>query len=257
MDDQNMGEVSQAAVDPATDAPTSGSVNEVVDQQPTEAQSTEAETVTNEVGDIPKDNAAWAAMRTENKRLKEVLEDVDPEYLNKLRGATTPQEPMYQQFTPVSDDADYSEVTNRLNFTQQQAIRANEQLARMQQQMELQQDRMAEDAYPELKTDKVFQQIVAEKKLAARVLGHDKTTMEIAREVSKLLSRREEQVAVQTAQATKQEMLDKQAATAEAKGQSSAARYALDDESLRNRVRKGDSDAQTQVAKRLIADLEF
>lgn len=255
MTDEQPGEVSQAAVEPATEVPASESTEEVVDQQQPDEQSTEKETV-NEV-DVPKDNAAWAAMRAENKRLKEAVADVDPEYLNMLRGAVGPQEYQQPQYTPVQDDADYTEVTSRLNWTQQQALQANHQIAKLQNQLELQQDRMAEEAYPELKTDKVFQQLVAEKKLAARVLGKDVTTSEIARGVKKLLDRREEQVAVQAAQSAKQEVIEKQAATAEARGQSSAGKPAEDDESLRIRVRKGDSDAQTQVAKGLIADLEF
>lgn len=255
MIDEQTGEVSQAAVEPATEVPDSESPEEVVDQQQPDEQSTETETV-NEV-DVPKDNAAWAALRVENKRLKEVVAEVDPEYLNMLRGAVRPQEYNQPEFNPVSDDTDYSEVTNRLNWTQQQAVQANQQISRLQNQLETQQDRMAEEAYPELKTDKEFQQIVAEKKLAARVLGRDVTTMEIARDVKKLLSRRDEQISVQAAQDARREVAEKQVATAEARGQSSAGKPMEDDESLRMRVRKGDSDAQTQVAKGLIADLEF
>lgn len=256
MTDEQTGEVSQAVVEPTTEVPASESTEEVVDQQQPTEQSTEPETV-NEVDDRPpKDNAAWAAMRAENKRLKEAVETVDPEYLEKLRGAVAPQEPYAPQFNPVTDDADYSEVTQRLNWTQQQALNAQQQLARMQQQLELQQDRQAEEAFPELKSDKEFQQLVAEKKLAARVLGREATTLEIARSVKKLLSRREEQVAVQTAQDTKQRIIEKQAAIAEGKGQS-ITNLSQDDESLRMRVRQGDQSAQEEVAKRLIADLEF
>lgn len=258
MTDDQTGEVSNTAEVPAQEVPASESPEEAVDQQqPAETVNPESETGTNEVDDKPpKDNAAWAAMRAENKRLKEAI-NVDPEYIEKLRGAVGPQEVVPQRYEPVTGDTDYTVVTDRLNWTQQQALRANEQIARLQNQLELQQDRAAEEAFPELKTDKAFQQIVAEKKLAARVLGKDVTTTEIAREVSKLLSRREEQVVAQTAANTKQQIIEKQAATAEAKGQTSGGISSQDDESLRNRVRKGDMEAQTQVAKGLIADLEF
>jgi hypothetical protein len=258
MIDEQTGEVSEQVTVETQEVPASESQPEAVDQQLEETQDPEPETGENEVDDTPpKDNAAWAAMRAENKRLKEATERVDPEYLEKLRGATAPQEPYAPQFTPVNDDADYSEVTQRLNWTQQQAMSAQQQLARMQQQLELQQDRQAEEAFPELKSDKEFQQLVAEKKLAARVLGRDATTLEIARSVKKLLSRREEQVAVQTAQATKQHIIDKQAATAEGKGQASPGSQTTGDDELRQKVRMGNADAETEAARRLIADLEF
>lgn len=254
MIDEQAGEVSQEAPVEAQDVPASESQPEAADQQPMGTQDPETETGENEV-DTPKDNATWAAMRVENKRLKEALEDVDPEYLNRLQSAVAPQEYTMPQVNPLNDDADYSEVTRSLNWTQQQALQSQQQIARLQNQLELQQDRMAEDAYPELKTDKVFQQLVAEKKLAARVLGKDVTTTEIARDVKRLLDRREEQVAVQAAQSAKQQVIEKQMATAEAKGQSGAKQVV--DEDLRYRVRKGDAEAQTEVARGLIADLEF
>lgn len=257
MNDQQPGE-NEVAEAPAQDVPASESTEQVADQpQPQVQQSPEPETGKNEVGETPKDNAAWAAMRAENKRLKEALDTVDPAYLERLRGAVTPQEYIAPQVPQVSEDADYSQVTRQVNWTQDQAIRANQQVAKLQQQIELQQDREAERAYPELKTDKVFQQIVAEKKLAARVLGHDRTTLEIADEVARLLNRRDEQVAVKTAEKTKAQILERQAISSEPRGQTSGGRSAATDEDTRMRVRRGDQQAVNEVAKNLIADLEF
>lgn len=257
MTDQPTGD-GQTAEAPATDAPVSESQEEVVDQQPTQTQeSPETDTGKNEVEDQPpKENAAWAAMRAENKRLKEAV-GVDPAYLNKLRSATSNEPVFAQRANPVNPDSDYEQVTNSLNWTQQQAVHANNEIANLKNQLEKQQDREAEDAYPELKTDPVFQQIVAEKKLAARVLGHDITTREIAGQVKKLLSRRESQVVAQTEAQTQQRMVAKQAAMAEPKGTTTGGSSTASSEELRQRVRKGDMSAATEVAKGLISDLEF
>jgi hypothetical protein len=130
-------------------------------------------------------------------------------------------------------------------------------VARLEQQLELQQDREAERAYPQLKTDKVFQQIVSEKKLAARVLGIDRTTSDIAEEVSKLLGQREEQIVAKTAQETKDQMLQRQAISSEPKGRTTGGQSGQSQEDLRQRVRRGDSGAEKEMAQSIIADLEF
>ena len=258
MADQDTGE-EKVAEAPAQDAPESESQEQPVDQQVAQTQeSPESETGENEAGDVPKDNAAWAKMRTENKRLKEALGGVDPAYLEKLQQANTPVEYSNQQVPQVSGDADYSQVTQGLNWTAAQAAEARRETAKLRQQLELQQDREAERAYPELKTDKGFQQIVAEKKLAARVLGHDRTTLEIADEVAKLLGKREAQVAAKTAEATKEQLIQRQAISSEPKGRTTSGKQSTEsDEELRGRVRKGNPDAEAELAKKLIADLEF
>jgi len=254
--DINEGE--QTAEAPASDSPQSESLDTSVDQQTTQQQeSAETTDTNNEIDEVPKDNAAWAKMRTENKRLKEVVDTIDPSYLESLRGATAPQPVTTPYTTPVlPEDAEYNQVTQNVNWANQQVANTNRQVARLQQ-LELQQDREAERAYPELKTDKVFQQIVAEKKLAARVLGHDRTTMEIADEVSRLLGRREEQISAKVAQQTKNQILQRQVISSEPKGQTTGGQSGQGSEDLRLRVRRGDSGAATEVAKNLIADLEF
>ncbi len=256
MPDQIKGEDKAEA--PAQDAPPSESQEPVVDQPQTQKQeSPETETGKNEVGEAPKDNAAWAKMRTENKRLKEALDSTDPKYLESLRGAVGPQEYPQQTVPQVTQDADYTEVTRGVNFANAQAVQARRETAQLRNQLELQQDREAERAYPELKTDKVFQQIVAEKKLAARVLGHDRTTIEIAEEVSRLLGKREEQVVAKTAEETKEQILQRDVISKEPKGQTTSGRSPTDKEELKRRVHKGDAEAETEVAKDIIADLEF
>lgn len=257
MTDAQTGE-NQVAAAPAQDDPASQSQEPVADQpQAQEAVGAETETVKNEVSEIPKDNAAWAAMRTENKRLKHALDEVDPTYLQNLRSMTGPQQVVAPQVSQLGEDADYSRVTQTVNLTQQQLAQLQAQNQRLQNQLELQQDRIAEEAFPELRADKVFQQLVAEKKLVARVTGRDVTTLDLAREVKKQLERREQQVVVQTQQATKQQILDKQAAVADAKGQTTGGQSTISKEELRTRVRRGDSSAEFETSKNLIADLEF
>jgi hypothetical protein len=256
-DEPKTGDEQKAEV-PAEDVPSSESPEEAVDQpQPEEQENPETDTGKNEGSDVPKDNAAWAKMRTENKRLKQTLDEVDPEYLERLRGATTSHSYPAQNVPDVTEETDYSQLTQSLNWTQRQAAQANQKLAELQNRLEEQQDREAEDAYPRLKTDKSFQQIVAEKKLAARVLGHNRTTKEIASEVERLLGQREQQAAVQSAEETEQRLAQKQAAIADARGTTSGGKTTVEDESLRVRVRKGDQEAASEVAKGLIADLEF
>jgi hypothetical protein len=196
-------------------------------------------------------------MRTENKRLKEVVDSVDPQYLESLRSVTQPQSYTPPQVPQVNGDADYNQVTQSVNWANQQAANANTQLAQMRRQMELQQDREAERAYPELKQNREFQQIVAEKKLAARVLGHDRTTLEIADEVHRLLSRRDEQVAAKATQETKEQIAQRQAISSEPRGQTSGGQSSVRNEEQRMKVRRGDSQATQEMAKGLIADLEF
>jgi hypothetical protein len=244
---------------PTQEGATSQSDEQVVDQPQSQEQlSPESETGTNEVSEVPKDNAAWAAMRTENKRLKEAVSQVDPVYFESLRSATGPQA-QYQppQIQEVSGDAEYNQVIQGVNTANSQAARAMQELARLRTQYELQQDREAERAFPALKTDKAFQQIVSEKKLAARVLGHDRTTIEIAEEVERLFSRRDEQVAAKTVESTRKNDAQRQVISSEPRGQSTSGKQVAGSDELRSRVRRGDMGAQTEVAKNLIADLEF
>lgn len=257
MPDSPTGEIETVEA-PTTDVPESESQPQEADQPQEETQeSPESETGKNEVEDNPpKDNAAWAALRVENKRLKEAISTVDPEYLEKLRGANAQQDynPQYQE---LNDDVEYSQVTKAVNSAQAEAIRANQRIAKLQAQLELQQDRQAEEAFPELKSDKVFQQIVAEKKLAARVLGHDRTTLEIAREVHNLLKRKEEQVVAQTTQTVKQQQVESRQAIADARGVTTNGRSSVADEEMRVRLRKGDTQALEDTARRIIGNLEF
>lgn len=251
-------------VQPTQEGATSESQDQAVDQLQDQTQNSESETGLNEGSDIPKENAAWAAQRVKNKqlaeenqRLKQVVESVDPAYLESLRNATRYQSTQPQQVPQVTGDAEYGQVTNGVNWAASQAAIANQNINNLQRQLELQQDREAERAFPELKNDKVFQQIVAEKKLSARVLGHDRTTYEIAEEVRNLLGRREEQVAVKAAQDKEQQILQRQVISSEPKGQTSGGKSSVSNDELRMRVRRGDTQAQTEVAKGIIADLEF
>lgn len=258
----NQSGVQEQVVAPTQVDPATTSQPEVVDQQPNVTQTTETETVENEAS-VPKTNAAWAAQRVANKRLEEenarlheVVSSIDPEYLNRLREMNTPQVPQFAA-QPLAEDADYTQVTQGLNLTNQAIQRQNQELANLKYQIELAQDKQAEEAFPELKSDKDFQQIVAEKKLASRMAGLNKTTIEIARETKRLLERRDQRVSVQSAEQTKQQIIEKQVATAEPTGNTSGGNSAVDNEAFRSRVRRGDTQALEELGKNIIAGLEF
>lgn len=256
MTDPNTGD--ETVEVPTQDAPPSESQEQTVDQPEVQTQETlESETSTNEVSEAPKDNKAWAAMRAENKRLKDAVSNVDPKYLENLHSAVSHQPDFTQNVPQVQGDAEYGQVTQGVNWAAQQSAIANQKINKLQNQIELQQDREAERAFPELKSNKVFQQIVAEKKLVARTLGIDRTTYEIAQEVEDLLGKHEEQVVVKATQDATNKVLQRQAISSEPRGTSSGGRSAITNDDLRMKVRKGDSQAQTEVAKSIIADLEF
>jgi hypothetical protein len=263
MVDPNTGE--ETAEVPATDIPQSESQEQTVDQPEVQKQENpETDTGTNEVSDIPKENAAWAAQRVankklaeENERLKKAVSTVDPAYLETLRSAVSPLDSTPPQVPQVQGDAEYGQVTQNLNWAAQQAALSRQEVNKLRQQMELQQDREAERAFPELKSDKVFQQIVSEKKLAARMLGYDRTTYEIAQEVQDLLGKREEQVVAKATENATKQVLQRQAISSEPRGTTSGGRSTVTNDELRTKVRQGDSQAQTEVAKNIIADLEF
>lgn len=263
MDTDNTGvqEVVEQTTQETT--PVSEVVEQEIDQSQTQQpQHTESETVDQSNGEAepPKDNAAWAAMRVENKRLKEALHEtgVDAEYLQQLQGVLRPQATAQPQYRQISNDADIDTVTQTINNTQQTAYATRQEIAQLRYELREREDREAETAYPELKSDPLFQQIVAEKKLAAEITGRKRPTVEIAREVKNLLSRREEQVTAQAQEQTKAQMLAKQQATMEAKSSASNGQSSYDDESLKLRARRGDRAAQEQLVKdKLLVGLDF
>lgn len=233
--------------------------SEVAPQEDAEKQVESGTTQKNEeINAPPKDNKAWAAMRVENKQLKKAVEEsgVDAEYLEQLRGITRTQEAQ-PRFSPVSPDTDLDTVTQSINDARHEAYQTRQEMSRMKAQMEEREDLDAMKAFPRLKTDDVFQQIVAEKKLAARVLGRNRSTLEIAREVDKFLSRSEEQVALRAGEEAVARETAKRQASTEAQSNTSSGRSAYTSDELSLRARKGDRSAQVEKAKALIADLDF
>lgn len=228
--------------------------------------SQESGNITNEVEEAPKENTAWAAQRVELKRLKEENErmqraldesGVDADYLRSLEEVTQGQQyqPNIQQVTP---DSEVDQIYGAVNSASREAAQARLELQQLRNQMREQEDRLAEAEYPELKTDPAFQQLVAEKRLASEVVGKPRPTREIAREVKKLLSRRDEQVAEQARVETENRTLARQQATTEAKTETTGGSSSTTDEELRFRMRKGDRAASEQVIKdKLLADLDF
>jgi len=240
-----------------------GSVSEAEVQQPgqveEEAQTVETGTTqNNEAEEAPKDNAAWAAMRVENKQLKQIAEAVtqDQEYFNRLQEVNryTPQAPQPIQ---VTEEAEYPQTIQAINQANILARNANQEIIQLKTQLREREDKEAETAYPELKTDPIFQQLVAEKKLTSTFLGRPRTTIEIAEEVRKILGKREQEISAKVEQQTTQRMIEKQVATAEARTTTSGGSSSTSDDELRHMVRKGDRNARIEQAKGLIADLDF
>jgi hypothetical protein len=226
-------------------------------QEPVETETT---VEPNDSPEVPKDNAAWAAMRVENKKLKQALEQsgADAEYLDRLKQATSLQPYVSRQPQQVTENDELPKVTGAINTTQQQVFQTHQELINLKNQIRESEDREAEMLYPDLKTDKAFNQLVSEKRLASEVLGKHRRTAEICAEVSKLLSRRDDQVKAQTRQDTEKQLLEKQRATAEIKSTSSDGRSTADDEEQRMKIRRGDMEAtQDMVKKKLMTGMDF
>jgi len=224
-----------------------------------EAPTVETETTqNNETEEPPKENAAWAKMRVENKQLKQIAEAVtqDSEYFKKLQQASQYQ-PSIPQITPVSEDTDYGQTVQAVNRSQQIAQQAVYQLSQMRQELLKQQEREAYRLYPELKTDPTFNQLVAERKFAAEQLGHSMSTAEAAEMVKSDLEKYAAKFVAQTEQQTKQRLAEKKQATVEPKSTTTSGRSSTDDDELKFRVRKGDRSAQVEQAKRLLEGLDF
>lgn len=231
------------------------------EQQPSEAETDADQSETNEVEDTPKDNAAWAKMRVENKQLKQALEQsgVDAEYLDQLRQASQPVSADYSQATTqVDDSAEYGQVTQAVNTAQSLSAQAMAEIRELKNQLENQQDMAARQKYPDLFKNPEFEAIVAEKKLVARMLGKNRTTTEIADEASRLFSKSIEKAQAQATEQAEVRQTQKTQAVAQPQTTTSAGTGTGDSkDELRMRVRRGDRDAQEAVAKNLIADLDF
>lgn len=230
------------------------------EQQPSETETDAEVDKTEESNEVessqdepPKDNAAWAKLRTENKQLKQAMEQagVDAEYLEMLRQANQPQQVDYSR--QLADDPDYQD-----NTYAQMSARALQEVQQLKNQLEFEQDKTAREKFSEYFADPEFEALVAEKKLTARVLGKQRSTSEIAQEVARLFDRRiqvgqaQGQQAAQVRQANKAQVSAQPATTTGPTG-------GIDQmEQLRDRARRGDIKAQEQLVKEtLLADLNF
>lgn len=258
MSDAQMGE---QVVEQTTQVAPTEQIEQEVATPVQEDQQPETETGNNEVIEdaAPKDNKAWAAMRVENKKLKEALEEtgVDAEYLEQLKAVTRGQDvriPLPQQIT---EDTDYGTAIQGINEARQLSYQTRQELAQLRAERREAEDREAENAFPSLRTDKVFQSIVAEKRLAAEIMGRRRPTIEIAREVDAILNRRAQQIQAQASEEAGAREAAKHVATREPQTTTTQGVSSYHNEDARNRVRKGDRAAQVEMAKGLIADLDF
>lgn len=255
--------------------PNEEGVNEEVEQttqeSPAEAEqpeaevqesSEESENINND--EAPKQNEAWAKMRVqqreleeENAKLKSALEEsgVDAEYLEQLREVSRQVPQQEPKQVNVSPDTDLSEVTGAINQTGQTAAAAFQEVQRLKQEIREREDSEALSQFPELSKDPMFEQMVAEKRLANEVMGRRVPTVEIARQVKKQLDYYRNQTQAETEQQTKERVQQKQTATAQPQTSTSGGQSSQADEELRNRVRKGDPTALTERNKDLIGDL--
>jgi hypothetical protein len=241
--------------------------SEVEQQEPVQAQDAQPEPVEEETtassedtntDTQPKDNAEWAKRRIENKRLKEAVNrsEVDQTYLDKLLGVTSPDVYSNQsQQVKFTEDTDLDTVNKTVNYALAEAASAKAEANRNRRETE---DMIAEQAYPELKSDPLFQQLVAEKRLSSEVLGHRRRTIDICREVDTLLSQRDQRAAAQAEVKTQQRMVNKQTATAEVNTSSSQGRSTFNQNELRQRIHRGDRDALSESIKNtILADIDI
>lgn len=257
MNDTNQGE---EVVEQTTQENPTPEAEDQTSPQPEETETSDsveqnAHEEINEEEQTPRDNQAWAKMRVENKRLKEALREteVDSEYLQQLKGVLQPQQQSpAQQYRTVSANDDIDSIAQSINEARGEAYRTRQEMAELKNQLRIREDMEAEMAYPELKTDPLFQQLVAEKKLASEVMGRSRPTKEIAREVKSILSRREEQISVQAQEQAQTALLQKQQATAQANTRTSNGQSSAQDEELRDRARRGDRSAQEKIASKLL-----
>lgn len=200
----------------------------------------------------PKANAAWAAMRLENKRLKEraAQPQVDDQYLQELNQMTGAA-PQYQD-QQITEETDLSQVSQSLNQAQRTAYDASQRVRQLELTLEEQE---MFNSFPHAKEDKLFQQLVAEKKLVSRVMGREKRYVDIAREVDSLIRKDRDQAAEVARQTEKQLNIERQAATTQTPSYSSAGNSGNDTDDLRLRARRGDRTAQEELAKRKLGDL--
>lgn len=210
---------------------------------------------------VPKSNEAWAKLRVENKRLKEQLTQtgVDSDYLEQLRSVTKPYTQQPRQSMPydneITPDSDVDTVIREVRQAREEAQRARADVQSSRREWE---DQIAEERFPELKTDDLFMQLVAEKRLAAEVLGKKRTTVQIAQEVSDLLKTREAQVEQKTRETDQRRSVVKAQAQTDVVGQTSGGVSTQNDDELRMRIARGDMDALTSRLKNnLLKDLEF
>lgn len=220
----------------------------------TEANEAQALEETNEE-QAPKENAAWARLRVENKQLKEKVaqQDVSDDYLqelNQMAGAS-PYAYQEQQITP---ETDLTQVSTSLNQAQKMALEASQRVRNLEIQLE-EQEMFAQ--YPHAKEDKLFQQLVAEKKLVSRFMGKERRYSDIAREVDAIIRKDRDQAAEQARQSEKQMQVEKMAATTQTPSYSSNGNTGDDRETLRMRARRGDQSAQVELTKRLLGDISF
>lgn len=229
------------------------------EQQPTETETVAQDQVTEgeETNEeqAPKDNAAWAKMRVENKRLKEQVSQVAPDdgylqELNQMAGAA----PYQYQEQQITENTDISQVSQSLNQAQRIALEASQRVRQLEISLEEQE---MFNSYPHAREDKLFQQLVAEKKLVSRFMGKEKRYVDIAREVDGLIRRDRDMAAEQARQSEKQIQVEKAAATTQTPSYTTAGNNSDDMEDLRSRSRRGDRGAMEERLKRKLGDISF
>jgi hypothetical protein len=225
-------------------------------QDPVETETTVTETSTDEANEnlAPKDNKAWAAMRTELKRLKEAegQSSVDAQYLKELEDIGK------QEYQPQVTQQQYQgmdETTRAITQANENSRRAIIEANNNRREVE---DMLAEERFPELKTDPVFKQLVAEKRLASEVMGKRKTTIVIATEVAKLLNIKQQQADLQADERAKKEQAQRQVAVTEGRTESSQGKSTYDNNEARIKIAHGDQAYTEQHLKdKYLTGLDF
>lgn len=208
-------------------------------------------------------NAAFAKLRAENKRLKELAEQtqVDSEYLNSLKSVAKPWEsPDYRmpQFNPgINDNTTYDQLNQQMAQLQQQAYQATQEAERTRMEME---ETMAKQKYPDLFADKEAEQIMAEKLITAKVTGQRKSVMQIAEETARIFQRRQEAMQVEANQQAKARVETKRTADVQTPGTATPPSHQAqeNEDAIRNQIRRGNMEATESYLKdRVLKNMDF
>jgi hypothetical protein len=229
-----------------------------------ESQETAEQTEYDESEELPeepdKQKEAFIKMRQENKAYKERLQALESQgrdsgqydVLNDVRNSYRSQAEVAGS-RPITPETPIEEISQRLAYAERTSAQAMSRAEMLETQLE---DRDAEAKYPELKTDKLFADVVRtaylEAKLQERATGKKAPSLSaIAGKYKKQLDERTGKVKSEVADEASKKAAQKESASLEARGSSvNVPRQSAEIEELRQKSREGDRFAAAELLKR-------